>query len=170
MTRLRTAALRAATACALLLSCSGCFYFHQHFVEAQRAETAGYRIEHLQGRQLLFVHRPDGSTDGVDLAHVRFVALHRIPSQDSIDGKPRYWWQFGMEERIVSAPFFGAEPLAVIAILKRTLPNFDAAQATRSADEFEHDKADFCLVLATGAHLQQQGKASLGCLRAAPAL
>ncbi len=160
MARLRTATLRAAIAGALLVSCSGCFYFHQHFVEAQRAETAGYRIEHLQAQHLLFVHRPDGSTDGVDLAHVRFVALHRIRPQDSIDGKPRYWWQFGMEERVVSAPFFGAEPLAIIAILTRTLREFDAAQATRSADEFEHDKADFCLLWASEAHLQQQGKAS----------
>lgn len=156
MLRLHGAALRAATACALLVLCSGCFYFHARFVAEQKAEAAGFRLEYFKSERLLFVHRPDGTRDGVDLARLRFVLLHRMRAKDSSDGKPKYWWHFTSNERSVSAAFFGTDPLAIIAVLKHELPGFDEARASRIVSEFEHDKADSCLVWATAAHLEEQ--------------
>lgn len=156
MPRLRSAVLRAATACALPVLCSGCFYFHARFVAEQKAEAAGFRIEHFQAERQLFVHRPDGTRDGVDLSRLRSVLLHRIRAEDSSDGKPKYWWHFTSSERVVSAAFFGTDPRAIVAVLEHELPGFDAARATRIVREFEHDRADSCLVWATPAHLQEQ--------------
>jgi hypothetical protein len=48
-------------------------------------------------------------------------------------------------------------PLALIAVLKHELPGFDEARAARIVSEFEHDKAGFCRVWASAAHLKGQG-------------
>lgn len=156
MPRLRSAVLRVATACALLVLCSGCFYFHARFVAEQKAAASGFRIEYFKEERRLFVHRPDGAKDGVDLTHLRFVLLHRMRAKDSSDGKAKYWWHFTSNERAVSAAFFGTDPLAILAILKHELPGFDAARAARIVSEFEHDNAQFCFVWASPAYLKEQ--------------
>ena len=115
------------------------------FLAERRAEAVGYRIEHFERERLLFVRHGNGEKDGVELAVLRGVFLRRQKASDSVDGKTRFFWDFGGPERVVSAPFFSAEPRAVIGILGGELTGFDGVSAMRMATAFERNEASFCL-------------------------
>ena len=125
------------------------------FLAERRSKASGYRLEYLQHEGLLFVHRPDGAEDGVDLATLRRVFLHRIPANDSIDGKPKYWWQFEGPTRVVAAPFFSADLGAVKVALRSELPGFDEAAASRMWNAFEENRGSYCLVWASAEYMKE---------------
>jgi hypothetical protein len=155
MLRFCPTAQRIAAAFLVVAVCSGCSRSSETFVSERRAEAAGFRIEHFERDRLLFVHRPDGEKDGVDLGSLRRVFLHRIKARDSNDGKPKFWWQFDSGMRIVAAPFFGPEPRAILGILREELSSFDEASAMRMASVFEKDRASYCLVWASPEYLAE---------------
>lgn len=126
---------------------------HRTFVAEQRSEAAAFRVEYVERDGLLFVHRPDGETDGVDLATLQRVLLYRIRAQDSSDGKARYWWAFEGPGRVVSFPFFLGEPAAMTAVLRTRLAGFNEAAALEMARTFEHDRSSFCQVWASAGYL-----------------
>jgi len=150
MTRLAAAALLLAP----LAACSGA-KDHQAFVAQQRAAAAGYRLEHLAAERLLVVHSPAGEPDGVELAALRSVFLRRQEASDSVDGKARYFWDFGGRERVVSAPYFATEPGTVIAILAKELAGFDQAAATRMATAFQRNEGRHCMVWVSAEYLME---------------
>lgn len=143
-----------ATALALA-SLSGCSDSAGKAKADLKTEAAGYRFEHFEREKLLFVHRPDGEKDGVQLADVKHVFLHRIKPHDAAPGKPKYWWQFFTGLRTVGAPYFAGEPGTVIAILAAELPGFDPAQAQRMAAEFEKGRVTYCQVWSSPAYLAE---------------
>ena len=144
--------------CALLLaSLVGCggSQDQKTFLAERRAEAVGYRLEHFERERLIFVHHPNGEKDGVELARLQRVFLRRQKASDSVDGKTRYFWDFGGPDRVVSAPFFSVEPSAVIGILKRELAGFDEVGATRMSTAFERSEASFCMVWISAEYLKE---------------
>lgn len=121
----------------------------QKFLAERRADVAAFRVEYLEHDGLLFVHRPEGEKDGVDLATVQRVLLYRIRANDSNDGKAKYWWEFEGPIRTVSSPFFLGDPSAVTAVLRTHLPGFDEAAALEMASTFGDDQNSFCQVWAS---------------------
>jgi hypothetical protein len=139
---------------AVLVGCSNS-QDHEKFLAGQRAQAAGYRLEHFERERLLFVHRPDGEMDGVELAKLQRVFLRRQNARESVDGKARYFWDFGGPERVVSAPFFSVEPGVVIRILEQELAGFDEMVAMRMSTAFEKNEASFCWVWASAEYLKE---------------
>jgi hypothetical protein len=140
----------------LLAGFAGCGGQSQEtFLAERRAEVVGYRLEHFEQERLLFVISPNGDKDGVELAKLRSVFLRRQNASDSVDGKARYFWDFRGPQRVVSAPFFSAEPSAVIGILEGELAGFDEAAATKMSIAFARDKASSCLLWASAEYLKE---------------
>lgn len=150
-----TFATRVALGALLLAGLAGCGGSQQTFLAERRAEAVGYRIEHFERERQIFVHHPNGEKDGVELAALRSVFLRRQKASDSVDGKTRYFWDFGGPERVVSAPFFSAEPSAVIGILDRELAGFDEVAAMRMSTAFGRNEASFCLLWASADYLKE---------------
>lgn len=150
-----TFATRMALAGLLLAGLAGCGQEQKAFLAERRAEAVGDRIEHFERERQLFAHHPNGEKDGVELAVLRGVFLRRQKASDSVDGKTRYFWDFGGPERVVSAPFFSAEPRAVIGILGGELTGFDEVSAMRMATAFERNEASFCLLWASAEYLKE---------------
>jgi hypothetical protein len=151
-----TLAARIGISAVLLAGLGGCGRQSQEkFLAERRAEAVGYRLEHFEPERLLFVHHPNGEKDGVELATLRSVVLRRQKASDSTDGKARYFWDFGGRERVVSAPFFSAEPSTVIGILQGELAGFDEAAATKMSTAFARDKASLCLLWASAEYLKE---------------
>jgi hypothetical protein len=152
-----TAATRIAIGALLLAGLAGCSgaQDQKKFVAERRAEAAGYRLEHFERERLLFVHHPDGEKDGVDLATLQRVFLRRQSARDSVDGKARYFWDFGGPQRVVSAPFFSAESSAVIRILDGELAGFDDVAAARMSAVFERNEASLCFLWASAEYLKE---------------
>jgi hypothetical protein len=148
---------RVATGCLALATLVGCWSGQDQktFLAERRSDAAGYRLEYFERDGLLFVHRPGGEKDGVDLAALRRVFLHRIPAADSSDGRPKYWWQFEGPTRVVSAPFFSGDPAAVTAILRGELAGFDETTALKMASTFGENRGGYCLVWASVAYLKE---------------
>jgi hypothetical protein len=140
-----------------LTTLAGCWSGHgqETFLAERRAEAAGYRLEYFARDGLLFIHRPNGEKDGVELAALRRVFLHRIPANDSSDGKPKYWWQFEGPNRVVSAPFFSGDPAEVIAILRNHRIGFNEAAALQMTSTFGKDLGSYCLVWASAGYLKE---------------
>ena len=150
-----TFATRLALGALLLAGLAGCGTSQKTFLAERRAEAAGYRLEHFEEERLLFVHHPNGEKDGIELAALQRVFLRRQKAGDSVDGKTRYFWDFGLPVRVVSAPFFSAEPSAVIGILDRELTGFDEVAAMRMATAFERNEASFCLLWLSAEYLKE---------------
>ena len=154
-TRSLSFATRLALGGLLLAGLAGCGQNQKTFLAERRAEAVGYRIEHFERERQIFVHHPNGEKDGVELAALRSVFLRRQKASDSVDGKARYFWDFGGPERVVSAPFFAAEPSAVIGILDRELAGFDEVAAMRMSTAFGRNEASFCLLWASADYLKE---------------
>ena len=93
------------------------------------------------------LHRPDGDKAGVELATLRSVSLRRQDGHDSVDGKARYFWDFGRPQIVVSTPFFSVEPSIVTGILERELADFDEVKAMRMSTTFSRNEAGFLPVV-----------------------
>lgn len=83
----------------LLAGLVGCGQDQKAFLAERRAEAVGYRLEHFESERLIFVHHPNGEKDGVELARLQRVFLRRQKASDSVDGKTRYFWDFGGPDR-----------------------------------------------------------------------
>jgi hypothetical protein len=155
-TQSRTFAMRMAISALLLAGLAGCgAEDHKTFLAQRRAEAAGYRLEHFEPERLLFIRRANDDKDGVELATLRSVVLRRQKASDSVDGKARYFWDFGGPERVVSAPFFAVEPSTVIGILDGELAGFDEVAALRMATTFERNEASLCVLWASAEYLKE---------------
>jgi hypothetical protein len=139
---------------AAFVGCSGS-QDQEKFLTEQRAQAVGYRLEHFERERLLFFHRPDGEKDGVELTKLQRVFLRRQDARESVDGKARYFWDFGGPERVVSAPYFSVEPNTVIRILEQELAGFDEVAAMRMSTVFETNTASFCWVWASAEYLKE---------------
>jgi hypothetical protein len=161
MPKSRKSHVRVAIAIAIaslgLTTLAGCWNDNdqEKFLTEQRSDALGYRLEYFERDELLVVHRPDGENDGVDLAALRRVFLHRIPASDSSDGKPKYWWQFEGPDRVVSLPFFSGDPAAVITVLRAQLTGFNEAVAMKMTSTFENNLGSYCLVWASVDYLKE---------------
>lgn len=144
-----------AVAVLMLATFCGCSESRDTFLAERKAEAAGYRVEHFPRERLLFVHRPDGERDGVEFGSVEHVFLHRVQGRDTVDGKPRYWWQFYSDTRTVAAPFFGTDPGSMIGILKQELPGFDEPAAVKMVAAFEANRASYCMIWAIAEYLAE---------------
>jgi hypothetical protein len=65
------------------------------FVAEKKAEFSGYRVEYMEQQKLLFLHRPDGSKDDIDMARLRRVGLYKLKARDSASNQKGYYWQIG---------------------------------------------------------------------------
>ena len=145
--------LRLALGALLLAGLTACGTSTTTSMAERRADAAGWRLEHFPQERLLFVHRPNGDKDGVELATLRRVFLHRVPAGESTTGKASYWWNFeGPDHRTIFAPFFSTEPGTVVGVLARELPGFDMARASKMTTAFQEDRGSYCLVWASEAY------------------
>lgn len=117
-------------------------------IAERRAELPGYRLEHFEGERLLFLHRPDGSKTGVDLARLQTAYLARMNAADVTKNQNRYSWVMIGPPIAVIIPYFAVEPSLMVRILKKEHPELDTLQSLRRAREFEHDKFNFCTIWA----------------------
>ena len=138
-------------------SLSGCSGADKAFVAEQRAMATGYRLEYFDREKLLFIHYPDGEKRGIDLAKVKRVALRRVPGRETVDGKPRYFWDFQTPDIVVSFPFFAVEPETVTSRLRNDLPAFDEPAALQLAKTFGRNRAGYCQVWVSAEHLKEPG-------------
>jgi hypothetical protein len=128
---------------------------HEQFLAERRAEAAGSRLEYFEKERLLFVSRPNGEKDGVDLSKLRTVFLHRFAASDSVDGKPKLFWNFGGPDRVVFAPYFSGNPKIVVDMLKQEIPGFDAVAAMKMVAVFESNRASLCVLWASEEYLKE---------------
>ncbi|WP_375769460.1 hypothetical protein NR798_00840 [Archangium gephyra] len=122
---------------------------HDQFLAEKKSEFSGYRVEYLEKEKSLFLHQPNGDKDGVELAKLNKVFLWRLHAAGAVDNKTRYFWVIQNQFRSFSIPYFSMEPHAMLLLLKKELPEIDIEKSLRYADQFEHDKFDFCNIWAS---------------------
>jgi hypothetical protein len=153
-------ATRLAMSAVLIAALAGCggAQDQKRFVAEQRAAAVGYRFEHFERERLLFVHRPNGQKDGIELATLRRVYLHRQDARDSVDGKTKYWLTLQGPDATVFAPFFSTEPETLVGMLERELAGFDQAAA-----DFRDGRGRYCQLWASAEYLKETPADKPGC-------
>ena len=118
------------------------------FVAEKKSEFSGYRVEHFEREKLLFLHRPDGTKNGVELAGLRRAYLYRLNASDAANNQNNYSWVIDSPRLGFSIPYFSVDPSLVLGILKKEHPEIDIEQSLKRAREFERDQFNFCTIWA----------------------
>jgi hypothetical protein len=118
------------------------------FIAAKKAEYSGYRLTHIEPERRLFLHRPDGSRDGVDMGQLRRVHLYRLDGGHTVDGQVAYFWRIDGPPMHLLIPYFAVEPRDVLEIVRRTHPEVDLDDALRYTRDFERGAFHFCTLWA----------------------
>ena len=118
------------------------------FVAEKKAEFSGYHVEHFERERLLFLHRPDGTKNGVELAGLRRAYLSRLNASDAANNQNNYSWVIDGPPIAFSIPYFSVDPSLVLGILKKEHPEIDIDRSLERAREFERDKFNFCTIWA----------------------
>ncbi len=118
------------------------------FVTEKKAEFSGYRVEYLEQQRLLFLHRPDGSKDGVDMTKLRLVSLYRRNAHDSVNNQTAYYWQFGAEPIAILIPYFSVDPAVMLEVLKKEHPELDLGWSLDQTKKFERREFNLCTIWA----------------------
>jgi hypothetical protein len=118
------------------------------FVAEKKAEFSGYRVEYMEQQKLMFLHRPDGSKDGVDMARLRRVDLYRRNARDSANNQKSYFWRIGAPPIDILIPYFSVDPAVMLQVLKKEHPELDLGWSLNQTKKFEHDKFNLCTIWA----------------------
>jgi hypothetical protein len=119
----------------------------EQFVKAKRSELSGYRLEYFENEKLLFVHSPDGSRDRVELTGLNRVSLERIYGRDNTTNEDSYFWRIRpAERRALTIMYFSVDPLTLISILKKAIPDLDIETSLKRIAEFERNEYNFCSI------------------------
>ena len=112
------------------------------FVAEKKSEFSGYHVEHFERERLLFLHRPDGTKDGVELAGLRRAYLYRLNASDATNNQNNYSWVIDSPPvGPFSIPYFSVDPSLFLGILKKEHPEIDIEQSLKRTREFEHDNS-----------------------------
>jgi hypothetical protein len=137
---------------ALCLLIFGGYQWHSsrqadQFAKTKRSELSGYRLEYFENEKLLFVHAPDGSRDGVELKELNRISLERIYARDNTTNEDIYFWRIRpRERRVLTIKYFSVDPLALLSILKKAIPDLDIERSLKRTGQFERNKFNFCSV------------------------
>jgi len=117
------------------------------FVKAKRSELSGYRLEYFENEKLLFIHSPDGSRDGVELTGLNRISLEKIYARDNTTNEDIYFWRIRpTERRALTIKYFSVDPLTLLSIIKKAIPDLDIEKSLKYADQFERNKYNFCSI------------------------
>lgn len=120
----------------------------ERFIAEKKAEFSGYRVEYFEHERLLFLHSPDGSKTGVDMAKLRRAHLYRRNAADSTNNQKNYYWRIDAPPTDLFIPYFSIEPLVILEILKKEHPEIDVEESLKHARDFERNKFNFCTIWA----------------------
>lgn len=107
---------------------------------------SGYRFEYFKEERLLFLHLPDGTRKGFNLASLRLVHLYRQNPADSTNNKNNYSWRLVSDTEDLAVPYFAIRPEVILQILKEEHPEISIEWARKKANEFERNEFNLCTI------------------------
>ena len=118
----------------------------EKFVREQISNFSGYRFEYFKDDKLVFLHLPNGTRKGLNLASLRFVHLFKPRSADSKNGEIYYVWRFASDTEGLFVPYFSISPETILQTLKSEHPEFDSRWVLEKTKEFERNEFDYCTI------------------------